>query len=114
MRRKACARFWRSARPSTMESSGESSGARSNAESALLVERHERVALLTLNRPTVMNAFNEELIQSLTNALRDAERDAGVGAVVITGSGRAFCAGQDLQSRRAIFERGEVPHLGAG
>jgi 2-(1,2-epoxy-1,2-dihydrophenyl)acetyl-CoA isomerase len=54
------------------------------------------------------------LIQSLTNALRDAERDAEVGSVVITGAGRAFCAGQDLQSRRAIFERGEVPHLGAG
>ncbi len=83
-------------------------------EDVLLVERRDRVAVLTLNRPTVLNSFNEALLQSLTSALRDAERDAGVGAVVITGAGRAFCAGQDLQSRREIFERGEVPHLGAG
>jgi 2-(1,2-epoxy-1,2-dihydrophenyl)acetyl-CoA isomerase len=79
-----------------------------------LVERANRVAILTLNRPNVLNAFNEQLLASLAGALRDAERDAGVGAVIITGAGRAFCAGQDLQARREIFERGEVPHLGVG
>jgi 2-(1,2-epoxy-1,2-dihydrophenyl)acetyl-CoA isomerase len=82
--------------------------------SVLLRERRERVAILTLNRPQVLNAFNEDLVQSLTQALREAERDADVGAVIITGAGRAFCAGQDLQSRREIFARGEVPHLGVG
>jgi 2-(1,2-epoxy-1,2-dihydrophenyl)acetyl-CoA isomerase len=80
----------------------------------LLEERANRVAILTLNRPQVMNAFNDDLIRELTNRLREAERDDAVGAVIITGAGRAFCAGQDLQARRAIFERGEVPHLGAG
>ncbi|MPZ14524.1 MAG: 2-(1,2-epoxy-1,2-dihydrophenyl)acetyl-CoA isomerase [Chloroflexi bacterium] len=80
----------------------------------LLVERANRVAVLTLNRPAVLNAFNDELLDALTRALRDAERDADVGAVIITGTGRAFCAGQDLQARRQMFERGEVPHLGAG
>src|SRR5207302_5822283 len=58
--------------------------------------------------------FNEAMVQNLTQALRDAERDPDVGAVIITGAGRAFCAGQDLQSRREIFERGEAPHLGVG
>ncbi len=83
-------------------------------EPVLLVERANRVATLTLNRPNVLNAFNEQLISELTAALRDAERDTEVGALIITGAGRAFCAGQDLQARREIFERGEVPHLGAG
>ncbi|HZT08267.1 MAG TPA: enoyl-CoA hydratase-related protein [Chloroflexota bacterium] len=84
------------------------------SEEVLLVERQERVAVLTLNRPSVLNAFNEELLDRLTAALREAERDRAVGAVVVTGAGKAFCAGQDLQARRAIFDRGEVPHLGAG
>jgi 2-(1,2-epoxy-1,2-dihydrophenyl)acetyl-CoA isomerase len=83
-------------------------------EPVLLEERSNRVAILTLNRPHVLNAFNDGLITLLTERLRDAERDPTVGAVVITGAGRAFCAGQDLQARREIFERGEVPHLGAG
>ena len=86
----------------------------STANPVLLVERSNRVAVLSLNRPAVLNAFNEALLEDLTRALRDAARDAEVGAVIITGAGRAFCAGQDLQARRAIFERGEVPHLGAG
>ncbi len=80
----------------------------------LLQERSNRVTTLTLNRPQVLNAFDEALVRDLTQALRDAERDPEVGAVIITGAGRAFCAGQDLQSRREIFERGEVPHLGVG
>src|SRR5438093_13329263 len=83
-------------------------------EPTVLVELANRVAVLTLNRPSVLNAFNETLLAELTQALRDAERNSEVGAVVITGAGRAFCAGQDLQSRREIFERGEIPHLGAG
>jgi 2-(1,2-epoxy-1,2-dihydrophenyl)acetyl-CoA isomerase len=84
------------------------------AEPTVLVETANRVSVLTLNRPSVLNAFNEAVLAELTQALRDAERSPEVGAVVITGAGRAFCAGQDLQSRREIFERGEVPHLGAG
>ena len=85
-----------------------------SGDPTVLVEVSDRVALLTLNRPSVLNAFNETLLAELAQALRDAERNSAVGAVVITGAGRAFCAGQDLQSRREIFERGEVPHLGAG
>jgi len=84
------------------------------SDAPVLFERSDGVALLTLNRPSVLNAFNEDLLAKLMQALREADSDAEIGAVIITGAGRAFCAGQDLQARRAIFERGEVPHLGAG
>jgi len=84
------------------------------SEPVLLVDRSNRVATLTLNRPSVLNAFNDQLLAELATALRDAERDSEIGALIVTGAGRAFCAGQDLQARREIFERGEVPHLGAG
>lgn len=80
----------------------------------LLVERVGPVAVLTLNRPEVLNAFNEELLEALTRALREAGEDAQVGAIILTGAGRAFSAGQDLQSRKEIFDRGETPHLGSG
>jgi len=90
-----------------------SPGSGSN-DPVLLVERANRVATLTLNRPDVLNAFNDQLLADLVAALRDAERDPEIAVVIITGAGRAFCAGQDLQARREIFERGDVPHLGAG
>lgn len=83
-------------------------------EPVLLRERDGGVEVLTLSRPHVLNAFNEELLDELNGALRQAAEDAHVGAVIITGAGRAFCAGQDLQARKEIFDRGEVPHLGAG
>lgn len=54
------------------------------------------VRTLTLNRPDVLNAFNNDLLDALNKAVRDAERDAKVRCVVITGAGRGFSAGQDL------------------
>lgn len=57
--------------------------------------RDGAVLTITLNRPDVMNAFNRALHASLREALKDA-RDPEVRAVVITGAGRGFCAGQDL------------------
>lgn len=54
------------------------------------------VALITLNRPDKLNAFNAGLRLDLRNALRDASLDEGIRAVVLTGEGRAFSAGADL------------------
>jgi len=59
------------------------------------VSRDGAVQTITLNRPDVMNAFNRALHGSLRDALKEA-RDPEVRAVVITGAGRGFCAGQDL------------------
>jgi 2-(1,2-epoxy-1,2-dihydrophenyl)acetyl-CoA isomerase len=65
----------------------------------VLTSRDGAVLTITLNRPDVFNAFNAELHAGLYAALGDAE-DAAVRAVVITGAGKAFCAGQDLKEFR--------------
>jgi 2-(1,2-epoxy-1,2-dihydrophenyl)acetyl-CoA isomerase len=56
----------------------------------------ESVAIITLNRPEKFNAFNREMALSLQHRLDEAEKDEMVRAILITGSGKAFCAGQDL------------------
>lgn len=62
----------------------------------LLTERDGSVLLLTLNRPDVLNSFNRQMALELREALGVAADDKSVRAVLITGAGRAFCAGQDL------------------
>lgn len=58
----------------------------------------EGVATITLNRPDVFNAFNEQLSYDLQDALKQATKDAEVRVVVLTGAGKAFCSGQDLKA----------------
>ena len=65
--------------------------------SELLVERRDHTALITLNRPERMNAISGEMLSGLSDALLDCHRDPDVRAVVLTGAGRGFCAGLDLQ-----------------
>lgn len=72
-------------------------------EQAVLVERRDRVMIITLNRPDAMNAINGALSNGLWNAIRELDEDDGLTAGVITGNGRAFCAGMDLKA----FARGE-------
>lgn len=76
------------------------------------VERDGAVTILTLDRPEVMNAFDERLTESLAAAVADCAADPAIRAVVITGSGRAFSAGQDLDDRLAVIERGGELALG--
>ena len=64
--------------------------------SVLLVEDRGAVRLLTMNRPEKRNALNSELTQGLLDALRAADADEKIGAVVLTGAGQGFCAGADL------------------
>jgi len=63
----------------------------------LLVQQDGAVRTLTLHRPRAFNAFDSTLKSAFLTALQQAAVDAGVRVVVITGSGRAFCAGQDLK-----------------
>ena len=65
--------------------------------SPLLSEVADGVATLTLNRPDALNALNSQLRRELLAAIKAAARDEGTRAVVITGAGRAFCAGADLR-----------------
>lgn len=64
----------------------------------LLVERDGAVAILTLNRPEVMNALSPALLGDLCQAFRSLKADADVRAVILTGTGKAFCAGLDLKA----------------
>lgn len=78
-------------------------------EPAVLVARHDGYRTITLNRPERLNAFTRQLHAELIAALRDADADADCRAVMITGAGRAFCAGQDLTER--VFVDGVAPDL---
>ena len=62
----------------------------------VLVERQGRVGVLTLNRPEQLNALNDALMDALGEALRSLDADEGIGAIVITGSHKAFAAGADI------------------
>ncbi len=65
----------------------------------LLAETKDGVRVITLNRPEVLNAVNAQMGSELLDALRDAERDAGARCVLLTASGRGFCAGADLREQ---------------
>lgn len=62
------------------------------------------VLTLTLNRPDVLNAVNDQLSLELGEALKYAERERAVRALVLTGAGRGFCSGQDLRDRAGVGE----------
>jgi enoyl-CoA hydratase/carnithine racemase len=62
----------------------------------ILYERHERVALITLNRPEKLNAWTPKMEVEFIDAVERAARDPQVGALVVTGAGRGFCAGADI------------------
>ncbi|MBV9214806.1 MAG: enoyl-CoA hydratase/isomerase family protein [Acidobacteria bacterium] len=70
--------------------------------SELLIETKELTRVLTLNRPEKRNALNDELIQALKDALREADADESLRAVVIRGAGKDFCSGADLASIQKI------------
>ncbi|HJU09969.1 MAG TPA: enoyl-CoA hydratase [Candidatus Binataceae bacterium] len=69
-------------------------------EQELLVQNRDGVLYLTLNRPDKLNALSETIISGLLDNLRKAAVDDGVGAVVVTGAGRGFCAGGDIGRMR--------------
>lgn len=71
-------------------------------EPTVLVADSGAVRTLTLNRPAAFNSFDLNLKQALMTALVDAAAESAVRAVVITGAGRAFCAGQDLKEHLAL------------
>ena len=64
---------------------------------SILVERRGAVGIVTLNRPAALNALSAALVQELAAALDELEADAAIGAIVLTGSERAFAAGADVK-----------------
>lgn len=78
---------------------------------SLLTDQREGVLTLTLNRPDVLNSFNREMAAALQAALSDAASDGAVRAIVLTGAGRGFCAGQDLAEALPQGD-GPMPDIG--
>ena len=68
-----------------------------DSEAVVLVDREERVAIVTLNRPRARNALNRELRKALWSTMAELDTDPGVAAIVLTGADPAFCAGLDLK-----------------
>jgi 2-(1,2-epoxy-1,2-dihydrophenyl)acetyl-CoA isomerase len=65
--------------------------------SSVLLKIENKIAYITLNRPEVFNSFNREMALLLQKTLDDCDKDSNVRAIVLTGNGKAFCAGQDLK-----------------
>ncbi len=78
----------------------------------LKTERQDQVSIITLNRPEVLNAFDDEMGLALLDAVRESSADPGVRCIVIIGEGRAFSSGEDLGALADSYERGEAPPLG--
>jgi enoyl-CoA hydratase/carnithine racemase len=79
----------------------------------LQVDDQNRVRTLTLNRPDVLNAFNEALYQATAEALQAAAADPDVAVVLLTGAGRAFSAGNDLKEMQARITDPEMANQGS-
>jgi 2-(1,2-epoxy-1,2-dihydrophenyl)acetyl-CoA isomerase len=79
--------------------------------SFILTRVENQIATITLNRPDKLNAFAGTMREDLLGALRAADADAGCRVVVITGAGRAFCSGGDLEWMAALREREDVAGL---
>src|SRR5215813_6943970 len=73
----------------------------------ILYDVSERMATVTLNRPDRLNAVNTTMIRELVEAFDAADGDDGVRAVIVTGAGRAFCAGADLGAGGRTFDRAD-------
>ncbi len=63
----------------------------------ILLDKREAIGIITLNRPQALNAFNRQLMDELTAAVRELEADDEIGCLIITGSEKAFAAGADIK-----------------
>jgi enoyl-CoA hydratase/carnithine racemase len=92
-------------------------GRTDRALETILVERRGDVLVITLNRPERLNAWNQLMARELAETIVDAGSDGTIGSIVVTGSGRAFCAGADmdmLAERRARRMAGDPEPVGHG
>ena len=68
----------------------------------ILVERDGRVGTITLDRPKALNALNTQVMNEVTSAAMDFDNDPGIGAIIITGSAKAFAAGADIKEMAGL------------
>jgi 2-(1,2-epoxy-1,2-dihydrophenyl)acetyl-CoA isomerase len=77
-------------------------------ESTVLYEEIGKVAVISLNRPRTLNAFNEEMGYRLLEVLQQTAEDKNIGAVILTGKGRGFCSGEDLQGTTTTISPNKI------
>lgn len=87
--------------------------AQPNPAAAVLESREGAILTLTLNRPDKLNALNVELVQALLRGLERAAQDDSIRCVILTGAGRAFCSGGDLNLLREVRTRNATHELEA-
>lgn len=81
----------------------------------LLIENKGQIQIITINRPAQLNALNKETIQELSDAVKAAEADNGIGVIILTGSGeKSFVAGADIKEFAdfSIAQGGELAQKG--
>ena len=71
----------------------------------IIYEVADNIATITLNRPDKLNAFTGTMMTEMIDAFKKASDDDAVRVIVVTGAGRAFCAGADLSAGAATFDR---------
>lgn len=75
------------------------------SETPVLLDIRDKIATITLNRPQALNAYNYDMHDALLAALEEVDSNDEVRAIVLTGSGRGFCAGMDLSAGKETFNR---------
>ncbi len=80
-----------------------------SSEPTILTDKRDGYRVITLNRPDRLNSFNTAMHEALCEAVNEAEADLSCRAMILTGAGRGFCAGQDLADR--VFKPGVAPDL---
>ena len=78
---------------------------------AIITTKKDSVLTITLNRPEKRNALNDDLIEKLKNAFREADRDEQICAIIIKGAGKDFCSGADLSALQKISESSVLENL---
>ena len=71
------------------------------SETVIVIEKKDGIATITLNRPEAMNALSTELRPAIADTFNDLKKDPSIGVAILTGAGRAFCAGLDLKELAA-------------
>lgn len=77
----------------------------------ILYDTADRIATITLNRPDRMNAMPPKMIGEIHDAMQEAERDDNVRVVIVTGAGKAFCSGLDLDNLKSLLGRSPEQNL---
>ena len=78
----------------------------------IIVEKKDQISRITLNRPEALNALNDQMGDEFYAALKDGDRDAATRCLIITGSGRAFSAGEDVSGLKERYGGASHPSLG--